>query len=74
MSQAITNRYEFLMLFDCENGNPNGQPRQETVGEERGVLVACRHCGHCSSRLPENRASAVPWLFSGASASMVNFW
>ena len=26
MSQAITNRYEFLMLFDCENGNPNGDP------------------------------------------------
>lgn len=26
MSQAITNRYEFLLLFDCENGNPNGDP------------------------------------------------
>ena len=23
---AIQNRYEFLMLFDCENGNPNGDP------------------------------------------------
>ena len=22
----ITNRYEFLYLFDCENGNPNGDP------------------------------------------------
>jgi len=22
----ITNRYEFLFLFDCENGNPNGDP------------------------------------------------
>ena len=26
MSNAIQNRYEFLYLFDCENGNPNGDP------------------------------------------------
>lgn len=26
MSEPIKNRYEFLMLFDCENGNPNGDP------------------------------------------------
>ena len=27
MSKApIANRYEFLFLFDCENGNPNGDP------------------------------------------------
>lgn len=26
MSQKISNRYEFLFLFDCENGNPNGDP------------------------------------------------
>jgi len=26
MSKPITNRYEFLFLFDCENGNPNGDP------------------------------------------------
>jgi CRISPR-associated protein Csd2 len=25
-SQAIQNRYEFLLLFDCERGNPNGDP------------------------------------------------
>ena len=23
---AIQNRYDFVMLFDCENGNPNGDP------------------------------------------------
>ena len=23
---AIVNRYEFLLIFDCENGNPNGDP------------------------------------------------
>lgn len=22
----LNNRYEFIMLFDCENGNPNGDP------------------------------------------------
>jgi len=26
MSEIIQNRYEFLFLFDCENGNPNGDP------------------------------------------------
>jgi len=26
MSNSINNRYEFLFLFDCENGNPNGDP------------------------------------------------
>lgn len=26
MTDAIENRYEFLFLFDCENGNPNGDP------------------------------------------------
>lgn len=26
MPETIANRYEFLYLFDCENGNPNGDP------------------------------------------------
>jgi CRISPR-associated protein Csd2 len=26
MPDPIQNRYEFLFLFDCENGNPNGDP------------------------------------------------
>jgi CRISPR-associated protein Csd2 len=26
MSDVIKNRYEFMFLFDCENGNPNGDP------------------------------------------------
>ena len=25
-SNAIDNRYEFVILFDVENGNPNGDP------------------------------------------------
>jgi len=26
MSNSIRHRYEFIFLFDCENGNPNGDP------------------------------------------------
>lgn len=26
MTTPISNRYEFLFLFDCKNGNPNGDP------------------------------------------------
>ena len=26
MSSPINNRYEFVMLYDVENGNPNGDP------------------------------------------------
>ena len=26
MSDIIKNKYEFMFLFDCENGNPNGDP------------------------------------------------
>ena len=26
MGEAIKNRYEFVILFDVENGNPNGDP------------------------------------------------
>ena len=26
MSEAIKNRYEFVLLFDVKNGNPNGDP------------------------------------------------
>jgi len=26
MAEPITNRWEFLYFFDCENGNPNGDP------------------------------------------------
>ena len=26
MSELVTNRYEFVLLFDVINGNPNGDP------------------------------------------------
>lgn len=33
MVEAIKNRYEFVVLFDVENGNPNGDPTQEICRE-----------------------------------------
>lgn len=30
MAQAIKNRYDFVILFDVENGNPNGDRMQAT--------------------------------------------
>ena len=36
---ALTNRYDFVILFDVENGNPNG--------------IGCRECtsGRCGIRI-----------------------
>ena len=27
---AITNRYDFVLFFDVENGNPNGDPDRDS--------------------------------------------
>lgn len=35
MSEVIKNRYEFVVLFDVENGNPNGDP---DAGICRGLI------------------------------------
>lgn len=31
MSEAIKNKYDFVILFDVENGNPNGEPDMENM-------------------------------------------
>ena len=36
MSHPITNRYEFLYLFECENGNPNGDPERQRSADRPG--------------------------------------
>lgn len=28
---ALNNRYDFVMLFDVENGNPNGDPDADNM-------------------------------------------
>ena len=35
MSEAIKNRYEFVILFDVENGNPNGDPDRDGAPRQR---------------------------------------
>ena len=30
MREPIQNRYDFVILFDVENGNPNGDPMPAT--------------------------------------------
>ena len=30
MSESIKNRYEFVVFFDVENGNPNGDPDRDS--------------------------------------------
>ena len=42
MSEVIKNRYEFVVLFDVENGNPNGVPGCRKYSQEliRRVVLA----------------------------------
>lgn len=36
MSEIIKNRYEFTILFDVENGNPNGDPDAANMTNPNG--------------------------------------
>lgn len=47
MSEVIKNRYEFVVLFDVENGNPNGDPdsgNMPRVDPETGVGIVTDVC------------------------------
>ena len=47
MSEAIKNRYEFVILFDVENGNPNGDPdagNMPRVDAETGLGIVTDVC------------------------------
>lgn len=47
MSEPIRNRYEFVILFDVENGNPNGDPdmgNMPRVDSETGLGVVTDVC------------------------------
>ena len=47
MSEAIKNRYEFTILFDVENGNPNGDPdagNMPRVDPETGYGIVTDVC------------------------------
>lgn len=47
MENAIKNRYEFVMLFDVENGNPNGDPdagNQPRIDPETAMGIVTDVC------------------------------
>ena len=47
MKEAIKNRYEFVILFDVENGNPNGDPdagNMPRVDPETGLGIVTDVC------------------------------
>jgi CRISPR-associated protein Csd2 len=47
MAEAIKNRYEFVVLFDVENGNPNGDPdagNMPRVDQETGHGIVTDVC------------------------------
>lgn len=47
MSEPIKNRYEFIILFDVENGNPNGDPdagNMPRVDPETGLGIVTDVC------------------------------
>ena len=47
MSEPIKNRYEFVILFDVENGNPNGDPdagNMPRVDPETGLGIVTDVC------------------------------
>ena len=53
MSEAIKNRYEFVILFDVENGNPNGDPdagNMPRVDPETGLGLVTDVCLKRKSR------------------------
>ena len=43
----LNNRYDFIMLFDVENGNPNGDPDAGNTpridGERIRIYYRCLH-------------------------------
>ena len=59
MSEPIKNRYEFVILFDVENGNPNGDPdagNMPRVDPETGFGIVTDVC------LKQKRSHAVRML------------
>ena len=58
MSGTIKNRYEFVYLFDVENGNPNGDPTLATCRASiRDELWPCDRL--CLKRKIRNFAEIV---------------
>ena len=47
MNNPISNRYDFVFLFDVENGNPNGDPdagNMPRIDPETGIGIVSDVC------------------------------
>jgi CRISPR/Cas system type I-B associated protein Csh2 (Cas7 group RAMP superfamily) len=75
MSEAIKNRYEFVILFDVENGNPNGDPdagNMPRIDAETGYGIVTDVCLKRRSALCRNAergCGRIPDLHQGRRAA-----
>ena len=67
---AIQNRYEFLYLFDCENGNPNGDPDSGNAPDPREAVQALLG----DPALKEVQAPANVWAYNGSGCVLSIFF
>ena len=68
MSNPITNRYDFVVFFDVENGNPNGDPdagNMPRIDPETGYGVVT---DVCLKRKIRNYVETVRDLYQGRCA------
>ncbi len=69
MSEGIKNRYDFVILFDVESGNPNGDPdagNMPRVDPETGYGLVTDVCSSVRSaimwRLPKKIPPATEFI------------
>ena len=65
MAEAIKNRYEFVVLFDVENGNPNGDPdagNMPRIDPETGYGLVTDVCLKRKIRNFVETAKEVCWI------------
>lgn len=67
---AITNRYDFVLFFDVENGNPNGDPdagNMPRIDPETGLGLVTDVCLKRKVRNYVELRHRVPHLCAGKS-------
>ena len=82
MSDPIKNRYEFVILFDVENGNPNGDPdagNMPRVDPETGLGIVTDVCLKRKIRnyvetVKEDATGYRPYLYAQVSGEGFALW
>ena len=77
MNTPIANRYEFLYLFDCENGNPNGDPDAANAPridpeDLHGLVSDVALKRRVRNYVQAARGSEVPWSIFVQHGSALN--